>query len=183
MSRRDAIAEGIQMCKVLTARYLAGFDDASHTKQAPNLPNHAAWNLGHAAFMMQRAAERLDGRPLPDSDFIIGDLTRPPADPLAARGDPTRYHTETVAFASKPTADAGRYPPMARGVEIYNAACDRLSAAIRSADDAKLNQPTKWGQAEITLGELCLRLIFHNGFHTGEIADLRRALGLKSIFS
>jgi hypothetical protein len=27
------------------------------------------------------------------------------------------------------------------------------------------------------------RMVFHNGFHTGQIADMRRALGFKGVFS
>jgi hypothetical protein len=30
---------------------------------------------------------------------------------------------------------------------------------------------------------LVSRMTFHNGFHTGQLADLRRALGFRSIFS
>lgn len=183
MTRRDAIAEGILACKVLTGRYLAGFDDATRVKQSASLPNHVAWCLGHCALTMHRVAERLDGGRMPETDFILGDPMKPPADPLVPRGDATRFHTESVAFASVPSADADRYPPLARCVEVYNRACDRLAAAVRAATDIALDTPTKWGPTEIPLHLACLRMIFHNGFHTGQIADLRRALGFRSVLS
>lgn len=183
MSRQLAIAEGILSCKVMTARYLAGFDESNRAAQAPSLPNHAAWSLGHCAMYMHRVAERLDAKPMPASDFIVGDMTKPPADPFAPRGDSTRFHTESVAFGSTPTADPDRYPPLARAVEVFNNACDRLAAAVRSTPDAALDQPTKWGAAELPMVLVCFRMIFHNGFHTGQIADLRRALGFKSVLS
>ncbi len=183
MNRADAIAEGILACKILTARYLTGFDDANHTRQAMNLPNHAAWSLGHCAMYMNRVAERLDGRPMPDSDFIVGDMSKPPADPLAARGDGRRFHTESIAFGTQPSEDTGRYPPLARCIEVFNNACDRLGAAVRAASDESLDQVTKWGPSELPMYLVCQRMVFHNGFHTGQIADLRRAMKLKSIFA
>ncbi len=183
MHHSAAIAEGILACKVLTPRYLAGFNDTNHTMQAPSLPNHAAWTLGHCAMYMNRVAERLDGKPMPEQDFIVGDMTRPPADPLTPRGDARRFHTESVAFGSKPSAEPGRYPPLARCVEIYNGACDRLAAAVRAAADETLDKPTRWGQTDLPMYLVCFRMIYHNGFHTGQIADLRRALGFKSILS
>ena len=84
---------------------------------------------------------------------------------------------------SAPTADAGAYPTLARSIEIYNAGCDRLASAVRGASDAKLSELTPWGNTQITLGLLAARMIFHNGMHTGQIADLRRAMGFKSVFS
>lgn len=183
MDARDVLSEGFVNCKALTARYLAGFDDTNHTRQAPGLPNHAAWNLGHMALTMHRVAEKLDTRPLPQTEFIIGDLTRPPVDPLAPRGDAERFHTETIGFGSQPTDDRARYPGMARCVSIFDGACDRLAAAVRGATDTQLLQPVKWGAGEIPMHQLLTRMLFHNGDHVGQIADLRRALGFRSIFA
>lgn len=183
MNRRDVIAESILSTQQLLGRYLAGFDDTNHTRQAPKLPNHVAWNLGHLALTMHRVAERFDGRPVPDGDFIIGDLTKPPADPHGPRGDKGRFHTETVAFGSVPSEDPARYPTMARCTEIFHDACDRLAAAVRAADEASLDRTVKWGAGEAPLWTVAMRMVYHNGTHSGEIADLRRALGFKSIFA
>ena len=101
--------------------------------------------------------------------------------PTGAR--PTAFHSESIAFGSKPTGDAAAYPSLARCTEIYNAACDRLAAAVRAAPESKLTESVKWGNGESPLWMLVLRMVFHNGFHTGQIADLRRALGFKSIFA
>jgi hypothetical protein len=58
-----------------------------------------------------------------------------------------------------------------------------LASAVLAADDAKLESPTKWGQGEVKLCTLLPRMVFHNGCHTGQIADLRRALGMGTILS
>src|SRR5256885_8582910 len=45
---------------------------SNHTAQPPGLPNHLAWSLGHLALAMHRAAERIDGAPVPGGDFAPG---------------------------------------------------------------------------------------------------------------
>lgn len=171
MNVQDAVASAIEMTKTLTGRYLAGFDDSSSVKQATNLPNHVRWNLGHCALTMHRVAEKVGGGVLPDSDFAT------------SAGDARRFHTDMVSFGSKPGEGAGDYPPLARCVEIYNAACDRLAAAMRALPEKRLTEEVDWVTFKVPLYLLVLRMCFHNGFHTGQIADLRRAFGFKSIFA
>lgn len=165
------LAESLELSGQLLGRYLSGFSDANHTAQAPGLPNHVAWSLGHLAMTMHRVAERLDSRPMPESDFVAG-----------AASDMKRFATEAVAFGSQPAADPSRYPPYARCLEIFNTALARLSAAARASDSATLASPTPWSNGTTTLGALVGRMTFHNGMHCGQIADLRRVLGLGSIF-
>jgi hypothetical protein len=171
MTPQEVVASAVELSKVQMARYLAGFDDATSVKQAVNLPNHARWSLGHCAMTMHRVAEKLDGRPLPGSDF---------ATQAGASG---KFHTEAVAFGSGPADDHEAYPSLSRCVEIYNAACDRLAAATRALPEARLMEDVNWVTFKMPLYQLVIRMCFHNGFHTGQIADLRRALGFKSIFT
>jgi hypothetical protein len=173
MDRRHTIAEGILACKTLTARYLPGFDDKNRTKQAPGLPNHLAWCLGHCAHTMQRVAEKIDGKPVSEQDFILG----------GKRGDAARFGTETVSFGSKPVDDPAMYPALSRCVDIFNAGCDRFADAVLASGEEKLDEMTKWGTGEISLQNAALRMVFHNGTHLGQITDLRRALGFKPVLS
>ena len=172
MNRGEILARGVNDSKALLARYLNGFTDANHTRQAPGLPNHAAWCLGHCALTMHRASEKLDGRTLPESHFILNQ----------SRGDADRFGTESICFASTPVDDPAAYPGLSRCVTIFDAACDRLASAARTAPEARLDEQVKWGAGEATLESLVLRMVFHNGTHCGQITDLRRALGLGSIF-
>lgn len=172
MRAQDALAEAIRSNKTLVGRYLKGFSDANHTRQAPGLPNHAAWNLGHIALTMHRVADKLDGQGLPVSDFVGG-----------ATGDAQHFATESVAFGSMPTGDSMAYPSYSRCVEIFEGACDRLASATAKASDAQLATETPWGAGMSTpMHLLVARMAFHNGMHCGQIADLRRALGMGSIF-
>lgn len=173
MRTQDVIAEFLQFNKVGVARYLTGFDDSNHTRQAPGLPNHVAWNLGHLALTMHRACEKVDGAGPPEADFILG----------AVRGDARRFGTESVAFGSTPVGDATAYPSFARCVEVYNLAIDRTVHAARSLPDARMGELVTWGPMQSPLALLLMRMGFHNGMHAGQIADLRRALGFRSIFA
>lgn len=189
MDRRETLAESVLSTKTLLARYLVGFDDSNHTTQAPKLPNHVAWTLGHLALTMHRVAEKLDGKAPPPGDFLPAGAMGHGAPGVAERVSPMSvvpldaYDSETVAFASKPVDDPRAYPSFTRCGQIYNAACDRLAAAARHADDATLDRLVKWGAGETPLWLLVMRMVFHNGAHTGQIADLRRALGFKSVFA
>lgn len=165
---------------MMTGRYLAGFDDSNHTLQPPEMPNHVAWNLGHCALTMHRCCERIMN---PNAAPGTGEL---PASDFVAEGSAREagaFLVESVAFGSRPSASREAYPKYDRCVEIYRAACERFAAACRAATDAQLDARSKWGPSEIPVWAIAQRMIFHNGFHTGQISDVRRALGFKSIFA
>jgi hypothetical protein len=174
--RGALLADIVQSTKALTARYLAGFNDVTHVRQTPDLPNHVAWQLGHLALTMHRVAAMLDGAELPPKDFVKGDG-------YAGSREKGHYDAEAVAFASRPEERHDRFPKLDRCVEIFNAAADRLSAALRAATDDQLDKTVPWGQTTTPLWALASRRVFHNGFHTGQIADMRRALSFKSVFA
>lgn len=178
MRTQDAIAEGVLTTKAGMARYLAGFDDVNCTRQAPGLPNHVAWNLGHLALTMHRACQKIrEGHALPAADFIEGGTK-------TGGGDSRRFAAESVSFGSEPVADAKQYPGLARSVEIYNNAVDAVAAVIRATPDDALSEVVDWGAGmKLPKAMMALRMMTHNGMHIGQVADLRRALGFKSIFA
>lgn len=173
MNNQAMIARGIRESAELLLRYVAGFDDTSHTRSAANLPNHVAWSLGHMSLTMARAGDKIRATPLDPSMFG------------ARSGEPLRmaFDPETVCFGSVPASDRGLYPSLARCVEIFRASCDQLASTVEQASDAALEARIAWGSGATTGWDLSMRMIFHNGNHGGQIADLRRALGMKSIFA
>ena len=112
----------------LFCRFLVGFNDGNRTTQAEGLPNHAAWTLGHCALVMHRIAERIDGGPLPASDFVVGD---------GRSGDAERFDTEGVFIESHPVDDDSMYPTWDRCLAIFDAAVLRLSRASAEASDSR----------------------------------------------
>jgi hypothetical protein len=172
VSPQQLLAQSILACKPLMERYLAGFNSLNHTRQAAALPNHVAWTLGHCALTMHRVAGHLDGQPLPETDFSDHPCK-------AATDDPTFcFHRETIAFGSSPVDDPAIYPSYERCFQIYESACERLASAAGAATDVQLQRAITWGRTELPAFLLLTRMIFHNGFHAGQICDLRRALNM-----
>lgn len=170
------LADAVLASVPLVTRFLKGFDDANRTRQAPGLPNHAAWCLGHLSLTMHRVAEMLDGRPLPAGEIAPG-----AGESRDRKASPSAYFAETIALGSRPTDDPSLYPPLARGASIFETAAARLADAIRAADDAALDRETPWGTGATTMRALIPRMIFHNGCHAGQLVDLRRALGMAGV--
>lgn len=174
MTRGEVLAWMIDASKPLVIRYFAGFEDGNRAAQAPGLPNHFAWTLGHCALTMHRVAERVDDGELPESDFAF-------SAEFAEGSPPTRFGTEGVAFGSTPVGDGERYPVVSRCVEIWETASDRLAAAVRGASDERLDAEEPWGKATLSMATLIVRVNSHNAMHSGQLVDLRRALGLTRV--
>jgi hypothetical protein len=160
LTTAQKLAAGIENSTELLLRYVAGFDDRTAVAQPPNLPNHVIWCLGHLALTMHRGAERLRGQTL-ELD----------------------YDPEPFAFGSRPTGDATAYPKLDAMIDRYRAAHRALADAVRTTGDDGLQKQVQWGVAgnRISGFDLALRMLFHNGTHCGQIADLRRALGMPSV--
>lgn len=168
------LAHNITNAQALFERFLTGFDESNRTRQAPAMPNHLAWTLGHLALTAHRCAHRVQGSDEP------GELP-PEAFMLGGRGDATRFATESVAFGSTPTDDPDRYPSLARCIEIMQESHRTLADALRHASEQGLARQTPWGAGQTSVGDLALRMGFHIGTHAGQIIDLRRGLGLGPI--
>jgi hypothetical protein len=178
-TRGELLADVVLLNKQMLGRYLVGFNDVTAVRQTPDLPNHLAWTLGHLALTMHKVAAAVEGNPstpLPAKDFVNGGG-------FAGSRDRGVIDADAVGFGSKPEERHDRYPTLARCTEIFNNACDRLAAAVRGCDDGSLEKLMPWGNGEMPVWAIVARMTFHNGFHTGQIADLRRALGFKSIFA
>ena len=176
MTAQEVLADAIVSSRGLLERFLPGFDESNRTKQAPNLPNHVIWSLGHLAVTMLRCNDRVKGhdspRPLPEADWVTG---------TGKSGDIMRFDTESVGFKSVPVEEPSVYPSLVRGREIFAGAIETLASTVRNASDSALNRQTKWGTQPIRVADMVSRMVFHNGTHTGQIVDLRRALGFKRV--
>lgn len=178
MSTAAALAHALDLSGPLLTRYLVGFSDANRTTQAPNLPNHAAWTLGHCAIAMHRLANRLSDTDLfPKADFLRAE-TFDPEHPGESTGC---FSIPSVVFGSTPIDRPALYPRLARAVEIFDAARARLVALVLSKYDDELERAYTWHSSTMTGADLVARITFHNGVHAGQLTDLRRALSLGPI--
>lgn len=167
-----ALGAAMRSSGPLVTRFLAGFDESNRTRQAPGLPNHAVWTMGHLALTMHRLAEKLGAGPLPDGAFLTGD---------GRQSDSRRFDTESVGFGSRPADEPAIYPSLARGREIFEEALERAAKAIGALSDVELAKLHAWGKGEMAAEDLATRILFHNGIHAGQLTDLRRAIGLAPI--
>lgn len=176
--RAPILSTALESALPLFTRFLAGFDDTNHTKQAPGMPNHCAWTLGHLALYHHRTADRLlgsdDPQPLPETDFLSAD---------GRGGTPQRVDTESVCFGSTPTDEPSIYPTFERLFDIHERAWSRLAKTVRNADAAAFDRTIRWGSASFPAELLVTRMLMHLGTHTGQISDLRRGLGMPSVIA
>jgi len=177
MSIAETLASTVEYAKPNLRRYLQGFTDETRVAQAPSLPNHVIWTLGHLALYMHRAANRINGcddRPLPDEHFLTGD---------GEEGQPTRFDTESVCFGSRPMPQTSIYPTLDAGKVVFNAAIEHLASTVRELGDGRMDDQTHWGRQKnlMSIADLVRHMIYHNATHTGQIVDLRRALCMPPI--
>lgn len=179
--RAALLAELVRTSTAFVGRFVNGFDESTALHQAPGLPNHVCWCLGHLALTMQRVVEKINDQPPPASDFVLP----PQAD--GAHGSRARgvFDAESVAFGSHPGLDASQYPTLERALTIFRAAVDRLAATVQALPDDGLDREVAWGVLglKMPVSALVARMLLHNGFHTGQIADTRRALNFTSAFA
>lgn len=171
----EALAGSIEESCALFARFLKGFDGTNATKQAPGVPNHAAWTLGHCALYAFRSEEKLRGvEPAvpPGGGWTEGDGTA---------GGPERFDTESVCYGSVPVDNPALYPSFARCVEIFERAHAGYAAYVRTMSKTDLAREISWGSTRVTGDRMVIRMNFHLGTHAGQLVDLRRGLGMGSV--
>ncbi|MFU8829381.1 MAG: DinB family protein [Phycisphaerales bacterium] len=159
----------------MLTRFLDGFTDETRTRQAPGLPNHVAWVLGHCALTMGRLAERAGGPSIPSDFFIEG------VGGDGRRGNLSRFDADAVSPGSSPTDEPELWPSLEVCRECFDEAVETLADTLASASDEGLADSISWGNIEYPLRDLGIRLSLHNALHAGQIADLRRALGMGRI--
>lgn len=142
----------------MVADMAAGIPDDRACHQLPGADNHKLWTLGHLAGTNQWFAMLIDGQP----------ITFP------------REWDKMFGMGSKPTADAATYPPIADVRSAFEASIDRLCAAVDALNDAELAAPPAGDGSGFVTDKLdsALKAAWHNGWHLGQVAALRRGLGV-----
>lgn len=137
---------------------LEGLPDEHALAQLPGADNHKAWTLGHQAISRAWFASS-----------IGGDMPKMPDS-----------YTALFGTASKPTSDPGLYPPLDELRANYRVAFDAVVKAIESLTDADLHKPAHGDSGGFITSRLdaVVKAVWHEGWHGGQIATLRRGLGL-----
>ena len=155
---RDRAIAHAKFARDTINRYVTGFNDEHHVVQPENVPNHILWTLGHLA----ATASWLNG-------LVSG------ARPVV----PDSYNT-MFGMDSKPVSDLTVYPPFSEVRKSFDDAFGALIANTAALDDDELLAPPAQDGGGFVTDKLdaLFKFAWHEGWHIGQIANLRRGLGI-----
>ncbi|HEX8523777.1 MAG TPA: DinB family protein, partial [Tepidisphaeraceae bacterium] len=144
---------------------LEDLKDAPLTPPTPRGGNHPLWVLGHITFVEAGIPRVLFGEPHPLADW--GHLFAP---------------------GTEPKPEAAAYPSFDELLKAFRTARARNMQILDQLGEAGLDQPTQkplqgLEQMMRTAGDTFLILAMHHMHHRGQLADVRRALGRKPLFT
>lgn len=138
--------------------------DAPLTQPTPSGGNHPLWVLGH---LVRAESDLLDC-------FILGKPNRFP-------------ELENCGMGKVPTLNADDYPSMGELLtkfeEIRAATMTHLDSLSDDDLDAKSHAPEEFGAFFGTVGACFAAMATHMAFHTGQVADARRAAGREPLMA
>jgi hypothetical protein len=151
----------MQWVHITLDKLIDTFPEEQALRQHVPTENHLLWTIGHLAVTYSWLVSLLEGKmfELPES------------------------YNALFGYGSKPGADPAAYPPIAEVKKSYTAAYTRFLAAankLTARDLDKAPAADSFGFAK-TRHEVLLRAAWHDGWHSGQLSALRRALGLPSV--
>lgn len=131
------------------------------TFQTTPTDNHALWTVGHLATAYAWFASLIDGQmtELPDG------------------------YQQMFGYGSKPVSDPNAYPPMNEVLSVHERAFERVLSAFDGLAPDEVVSPVAGDAHGVcqTRVEVMYRLAWHEGWHQGQLASLRKALGLPNV--
>lgn len=121
--------------------------------------NHAAWVLGHLAYVFDSMMGVFDEQPVMSAEW-----------------------KELFNLKSRPLADRGKYPSKAALFEAYEKAYQRIVDAVKAASPESLARDfpnPRLRESLPTVGMAMVHILTsHQGVHLGQLSAWRRAQGL-----
>lgn len=159
---RHAVIAYLQWVRSISDLTLKDFPADKYTFQTGPQDNHALWVLGHLA----------------GGDCWLGSLVGAPGMPDIPDGQ------ALFGMGSKPVPDASKYPPLEIVRKAYDQARDALIRWLETASPEALAADLKEKTGGFATDPLdgAMKMAWHEGWHLGQVATLRKALGLKPVF-
>jgi len=160
MSHRQRSLDSLKYAHSMTMSLLKDFPEASACHLPSPTDNHLLWSVGHLAATY---------------GWMLSLVGKP-------AGVPENYMT-LFGWGSKPSPDAKMYPNLSAVCEALESEYQSFMRAVVEMPEAQLSQPLvkdSSGFAKDTI-ELVDRAAWHEGWHSGQISSIRRALGLKGV--
>lgn len=165
MKTTDFVRQALESGRSWIDAMLNGLEGNELTFPTSQGGNHPLWVVGHLAWA---EAAMVGG-------FILGE-----ENPLA------RWES-LFGMGSQPVADASRYPAMSELRAEWARLRARTLEVLASMTEADLDRPSKapaeWAEMFGTIGKVFGVVVNHQMFHAGQVADARRAAGLKPVFA
>lgn len=156
MSPKERTIALLEFSRWYTNNLLKDLPESKWGFQPSPTDNHVLWCLGHLA-----GTEAWIGQILGISQIQVPEAIR-----------------TSFGMGSKPVATGN--PPASDVRKVFESSRAALVDWLRGAPDSALMQPL----TELTGGfatdplDACLKIAWHEGFHAGQIASIRKALGL-----
>ena len=165
MKAIDVIRTALTTSDKATLSLIEDMRDAALTCPTPRGGNHPLWVLGHITLVEGNVPHVLFGEPNPVAKWA----------PLFAPG-------------TEPTADAAAYPPFEELLRTYRDLRERNLKILEDLGEEGLDRPTVappkgLEDAFSTAGKAFLVIAIHQMNHRGQVADARRTVGRKPIFT
>lgn len=163
MSSRQHAIELLKWARKVSTDMLNGFPKDKATFQPSPTDNHVVWVLGHLA----------------STDAWIGSVLDIPG-----TGVPASYAGH-FGSGTKPTPDPRDYPPFDEVLKAFHATREALVRWYSTAPDASLAASLKEKSGGFTSDPIdaLYKLSWHEGWHFGQVASVRKALGMPSVIS
>lgn len=156
------IAELMHFVRLFSIKTVNDWPAERLTFQRGPEDNHPLWVMGHIA----------------GTDAWIGGLLKIPGTEV-----PESFQ-KLFGQGTKPVSDASIYPSLGEVRGYFDGARTAIRHWLDNADDAALATPLK----DVTGGfasdaqDALHKLMWHEGWHIGQVATLRKALGLPNVF-
>lgn len=152
----------LKFARGLLSKGVADFPEDKRTFQLSPHDNHLIWTLGHLATTYNWFTGLVGGTPakLPESfDKAFGHEVKPMSDPKA-------------------------YPPLGEVKKQFEATFNVFIKAVEALPESEVTSACVGETHGFVRDRLDVieKAAWHEGWHTGQISTLRRALGLKSMF-
>jgi len=159
-AKERAIAN-LRFARSMTDKLIAGFPEAKAAFQPAPTDNHLAWSIGHMAMT---------------NAWFTGLATGKKAH------FPESYES-LFGYKSTPKADPKLYPPMSELMKHHREAFEGLIKAIETSADDAMTRPCveDSGGFAKDMQDVADRAVWHEGWHSGQISSLRRALALAPV--
>lgn len=162
MDAKAGAIKALHMARGMFNQLIEGFPADKAAFQPAPTDNHLLWLLGHMPFGYVYFAEVLGGK-----------IDAPPEawKPLFGPG-------------SKPVSDPSKYPPLAELKVAFDTSFTQFMAVVEKVPPEDLAKPPANGGDWLPDRLAALHaVVWHEGWHGGQLANVRKALGLKNIMS